>query len=129
MRIGASADMEKRSMRKRGIEAAALFLEKRKYEIVEVNLEEDGSGFPIIALSEDGVICFVDAFVCEGDDAPFPEELGSCDRRCDFEAALVKFLAASAEGFVNRSLRYDRIDIRPLGEERAVLRHHINALA
>ena len=80
------------SLFERGVAAAAVYLKRKGFEVLEENPEADAGEFTIVALDE-----------------AFFEEAGA--------------------GFVDRPARYDRIDIHPIGEDRAIIKHRINGLS
>lgn len=117
------------SLFERGVAAAAVYLKRKGFEVLEENPEADDGEFTIVALDEAGAIVLVDVFVGGDSGNPFPESEDCESRRASFEAAIVAFFEEAGAGFVDRPARYDRIDIHPIGEDRAIIKHRINGLS
>lgn len=111
--------MKTDEMAARATEAAARFLERRNYEILD--REPDGFG----AVARDGeTIVFVEVRVRHA------IERGFDDRPIDregFELAAAAWLAGHAEVGADMPVRLDVVSLLILGQDRALVRHHINA--
>ena len=113
---------------KRVQDAAEMFLKRRGYEILEANWEcPDGEGkFDIIADDEDSVV-----FVQVKGRAGRVEGVGFDEatmERDDFERMAMSYLAENPE-ICDCAVRFDVVAITVVGEARAMIRHHINAMS
>ena len=91
---------------RRGEEAAARFLERRGYDIVERNWECAAGEADIVARDGDGSIVFVEVKTRSNCERGLPSE--------DYDV-------------VDVPVRFDIIGIVAVAEDRAMIRHHINA--
>ena len=114
---------EDRSLRNRALGAAARYLEYKGYEILERNWPCDAGSIDIIARDEDDVLVFVDVQTGQGG---FPDETGLTVNRSLFEALALAYLAEYE--VLDVAVRFDSICIVPVAEDRAFLRHQVNAL-
>ena len=80
----------------------------------------------IIARDEAAVI-FVEVNARTGAEAGFPAEVGTEAKRAKFERTAIAYMAGYEE--TDASVRFDIISMVVIGESRAMLRHHINALS
>lgn len=72
---------------------------------------------------------FVDVFARRGTDKGMPDDGGVTSReRREIAAATWLFEHADDEGFADLPIRFDSIAMMVIGENRALLRHHINRL-
>lgn len=109
---------------KRGEEAAAKFLVRRGFEILHRNWECFAGEVDIVALQED-TICFVEVKTRSGVRKGFPSEAVDERKRDRYERIAACYLKEFAHEDLR--VRFDVISILALGENRAFLRHHINA--
>lgn len=107
----------------RALKAAARFLERRGYEILDTEFFEESEPLDIVA-EYDGTYVFVGVTAARGSE-PFRELLES--QREEAEGAAARWLGENAE--VDRPVRFDAVAMRVVSEDRAFLRHHINCLA
>lgn len=109
-------------LEKKANEATVTFLERRGYDIIDSNYEYDESNAYIIAKQDDEVV-FVKTVVVESMD--FGDDATNEDRSA-FEKAAIDFFKDNTE-FLGK-VRFDIVSLYILGENRAFIRHHINAL-
>lgn len=109
---------------RRGEEAAAKFLVRRGFEILHRNWECFAGEVDIVALQED-TICFVEVKTRSGIQKGFPSEAVDERKRGRYERIAACYLKEFAHDDLR--VRFDVISILALGENRAFLRHHINA--
>lgn len=101
-------------------QAAARYLERRGYSIID----REPEGFGLVARDGEAIV-FVEVRARDagqrgfGDDAP--------DRSC-FELAAASWLAAHAEEAADVPVRFDVVALLVIAADRALLRHHVNAL-
>ncbi len=117
-------DPAKQSLGQKGEDAAAKFLERHGYEIIERNWRCPAGEVDIIALDE-AVLVFVEVKTRSDIEKGFPEEAISKEKRGRYERIAAYYLRDSE--YVDVRFRFDVIGILVLGNNRATLRHHINA--
>ena len=113
--------MKKTEMHAQAVDASSRFLYRRGYEI----LDPDPVGCELVARDGDCIV-FVRVFARSGADAGFP----ACEKvdRGSFEIAAASWLSEHS-GEADVPVRFDVISLLALSESRALVRHHINALA
>lgn len=109
---------------KRGELAAARFLERKGYEILETNWTCVAGEADIIALEDDS-LCFVEVKTRSNAEKGFPSEAVDAKKRERYERIAACYLT-TYEGCDMR-VRFDVISILVLSECRAFLRFHKNA--
>lgn len=108
--------MNAEQLKPKAIKASERFLESRGYEILETSWECAAGGADIIA-RDDAAVVFVEVNARTGAEA----------KRAKFERTAIAYMAGYEETDV--SVRFDIISMVVIGESRAMLRHHINALS
>ncbi len=108
----------------RAVEASINFLTRKGYEILDRNWQADGAAIDIVAKDDDG-IAFVAVTATIGSQG-FEEPKAS---RASRESAAAQWLAVNGEELANVAVRFDNIALMVVNGSRAILRHHINALA
>ena len=122
-----SVDQEKDErieLGKKGEDAAAKFLERHGYQIIERNWHCPAGEADIIAFDED-MLVFVEVKTRSDIDKGFPEEAITKEKRDRYEKISAYYLRDSDCGEMR--FRFDVIGILVLGKNKATLRHHINA--
>lgn len=109
---------------KRGEEAAACFLERREYEILDRNWKCIAGGADIVALQDD-TLCFIEVKTRKDAQKGFPSEAVDTRKRSRYERIAACYL--KDHDYADVRVRFDIIAILVLGEDRAFLRHHLNA--
>lgn len=109
---------------RRGEDAAARYLERRGFEILERNWICPYGEADIIAQDE-GTLVFVEVKTRSNADKGLPEEAVDEKKRDRYERIAAAFLAAYET--VDIAVRFDVVSILVIGNERALLRHHTNA--
>lgn len=102
--------------------ATARFLSRKGYEILD---KHPDPGFAQIVAREDGTVVFVSVAARLGADEGLPSE--ELDRE-GAEASAIAWLASNPSAPADCRMRFDSIAILALGNGKAFLRHHINAL-
>lgn len=110
----------------RGIEAAARFLDHQGYDILE-KFPTHQTGWPDIVADDDGTLVFVKIRIRANASGGMPCEGDTDTMRESFERAAAEYLAAN--DYVDMPLRFDVISLLVIGDDKAMIRHHINALA
>lgn len=109
---------------KRGEEAAACFLERREYEILDRNWKCIAGEADIVALQDD-TLCFIEVKTRKDAQKGFPSEAVDTQKRSRYERIAACYL--KDHDYADVRVRFDIIAILVLGEDRAFLRHHLNA--
>jgi len=109
---------------KRGEEAAACFLERREYEILDRNWKCIAGEADIVALQDD-TLCFIEVKTRKDAQKGFPSEVVDTRKRSRYERIAACYL--KDHDYADVRVRFDIIAILVLGEDRAFLRHHLNA--
>ena len=109
---------------KRGEEAAACFLERREYEILDRNWKCIAGEADIVALQDD-TLCFIEVKTRKDAQKGFPSEAVDARKRSRYERIAACYL--KDHDYADVRVRFDIIAILVLGENRAFLRHHLNA--
>ena len=104
--------------------AAALYLERKGYEILAHAWPGDPGVAGLVCQDEYGAIVFAEVLTAfDG----FPAEDQTEARRARFEAAAIAYLAE--HDITDVPVRFDTVCIVPVAQGRAILRHHINAFS
>lgn len=116
-------------LRSKAIEVAGKFLAHRGYEVIETGWKsERGSAVDIVAKDEDDLV-FCDVSARNGFERGIPEsnDWASRERR---EIAAAAWLSEHCDDdtLVDLPIRFDSIAMMVIGENRALVRHHINCL-
>lgn len=109
---------------KRSNQAAATFLDRRGYEIIEQLWEADADAPVSIVARDDEALVFASVTARRNSDS-FPTE------RLDREE-LEKFAINWLKGKLDHSdcaIRFDHIAMLVISPDRAIIRHHVNALS
>ena len=111
---------------RRGEDAAARFLDRRGYEIVERNWTCEAGEADIIARDEETVV-FVEVKTRSNCERGLPSEAVDDEKRERYERIAALFL----QGYdvVDVPVRFDIVSIVVLSSDRAMIRHHINAFS
>lgn len=109
---------------RRGEDAAARFLDRRGYEIVERNWTCAAGEADIIARDEETVV-FVEVKTRSNCERGMPAEAVDEAKRDRYERIAALFL----QGYdvVDVPVRFDIVSIVTIAPDRAMIRHHINA--
>ena len=111
-----------KSIDERSHEAIRAYLKHRGIEVLEEGWAHGSDGIGFIAMDGDELVFVDTATKCGGYDMPQEEP----DRE-RFERIAAAYLAeAEVEGLT--SIRYDIVSLLATGSEKALLRHHKNAL-
>lgn len=110
----------------RGEEAAARFLMRRGYVILERNWTCFAGEADIIALDED-VLVFIEVKTRRGIEKGFPSEAVGKAKRERYEKIALAYVQ---EHFLcDATLRFDVISIVALCDDRACVKHHVGAFS
>ena len=120
----AGADSHNIELGKRGEDAAARFLYRRGYEIVERNWTCSAGEADIIARDEEWVV-FVEVKTRSSCEKGFPSEAVDPEKRKRYDNIAALFLRDY--DVVDVPVRFDVVSIVLVAPDRAMIRHHINA--
>lgn len=109
---------------KRGERAAVLLLERKGFEILETNWRCKAGEADIIAFDEDALV-FVEVKTRVGADSGMPAEAVTPQKRSRYEKIAAWYL--SQHDVADVRVRFDVIDVLVVAEDRALIRHIVNA--
>lgn len=107
----------------RAKQAAARYLEFKGYEIVDKDWPCEAGIVDIVAYDVDGTLAFVNVRTSHDG---FQDPGCEAAKRRLFEAVALAYLGE--HDVVDTQVRYDDICLVPVGDDRAMLKHHVNAL-
>lgn len=122
----AGAESHNVELGRRGEDAAARFLYRRGYEIVERNWTCAAGEADIIARDEEWVV-FVEVKTRSSCEKGFPSEAVDPEKRKRYENIAALFL--KDYDVVDVPVRFDVVSIVLVAPDRAMIRHHINAFS
>lgn len=111
---------------RRGEDAATRFLRRRGYEIVERNWKCPAGEADIIARDGDAVV-FVEVKTRTSIEKGLPSDAVDQRKRERYEKIAALFLRDFEA--VDVPVRFDVVSLLVIGDDRALIRHHINAFA
>ena len=103
--------------------AARRYLEKRGFAVKQKWESDTQLGFVV---EDEDVLAFVHVVSNGLDKKGFPAE--TIMSREEFEEAAISWLTTYGQEYVNVPVRFDELTLKVLCEDRALVRHHINAL-
>lgn len=107
-------------------EAASRFLDRRGYTVLETGWTCPAGTADIVAKDGDTIV-FADVSSRDSAERGFPSESCSKKARAKRENVAIAWLSEH-EDAVNEAVRFDNIALLVIGKDRAMIRHHINAL-
>lgn len=111
---------------RRGEDAAALYLVRRGYDILERNWTCFAGEADIIARDGEALV-FVEVKTRSSVEKGFPAEAVDAPKRERYEKIALAYL--TEESFSDMPVRFDVVSIVVLAPDRAFIRHHINAFS
>lgn len=118
-----SSAISTKELGRRGENAAANYLIKKGYSILERNWTCKFGEADIIAIDEDGTVVFVEVKTRRTDDAGLPEEAITIEKQRRYEKLALTYMI-EAEWNEDVNLRFDAIGISVTGDYQAMLKHH-----
>ena len=119
-----TSNYHNKNLGKTGEDAAANYLQRQGYEIVARNWVCSNGEADIIAMEADTLV-FVEVKTRMGESCGLPEEAITRAKRSKYEKIAISYFAQNI--LRDLSVRFDVISITVIGDDRAFLRHHINA--
>ena len=113
-----------KALGRRGEDAAAQYLVKRGYEILERNWTCFAGEADIIARDGD-VLVFIEVKTRSDERMGFPSEAVTKEKRQRYEKIACTYVADHE--FTDMLMRFDVLGMLVIDEERFIVRHHINA--
>lgn len=113
-----------KAIMERGEAAAAQYLAKRGYEILERNWECFAGEADIIARDGD-ILVFVEVKTRTNERLGFPSEAVTKEKRQRYEKIACAYVAEHE--YSDMLMRFDVLGMLVIDEERFIVRHHINA--
>lgn len=111
---------------RRGEEAAARYLYRRGYQILERNWECFAGEADIIAQDGDALV-FVEVKTRKDCQKGFPSEAVNAKKRERYEKIALAYLSGCES--MEAPIRFDVISIVVMGKDKAMVRHQINAFS
>lgn len=111
---------------RRGEDAAARFLDRRGYEVVDRNWECFAGEADIVA-RDGGTLVFVEVKTRSNCDKGFPAEAVTRAKREKYERIALAYLQDHEVSDI--AIRFDVVSIVVIATDRALIRHHINAFS
>lgn len=124
--VSASGASRNRELTLKGEEAAARFLSMRGYEILERNWTCFAGEADIIARDGDALV-FVEVKIRCNPRRGFPGEAVSAEKRDRYEKMALAYAAECEEA--NIPVRFDVVSIVVVADDKAMIRHDINAFS
>lgn len=120
------SDLSNKQIGQRGEDAAARFLKNKGYRILDRNWKCPAGEADIVAMDCE-VLVFIEVKTRTGIEAGMPEEAVTPEKRARYERIAAYYLRDFRS--VEMPIRFDVIGILVVAEDRAILKHHINAFA
>lgn len=120
----ASGLRDAKALGAKGEEAAARFLERRGYDIVDRNWSCKAGEIDIVAKDERYLV-FVEVKTRTSLDAGLPEEAVGAEKRRRYEILAAYYL--QDHDYVDMPVRFDVVALLVCENDRALIRHHIDA--
>lgn len=114
------------NLNEKATRAASRYLEHRGYDILEEGWASPAGTSDIIATEGDTLV-FVDVRARRDTDAGFPSEPPTAAERTRREMIALAYL--SEHDMAEMAVRFDNIALMVVGDDRALLRHHIGCLS
>lgn len=108
----------------RAKEAAAKFLSRRGYEIIDRDWHCRAGIADLVCMDDDALV-FIKVKARSDSSKGFPSEEISHKKRDQYEKIAMSYLASHS--LIDAFVRFDVVSIVVLGPGRAFLRHHVNA--
>lgn len=114
------------NLNEKATQAASRYLKHRGYTVLETAWKCPAGTCDVIAEDGDAIV-FVDVSVRRDADKGFPSERCNAGVRERREMIALAWFAEHEEA-VDRAIRFDNIALLVMGDSRAMIRHHLNAL-
>lgn len=112
----------------KALTAAERFLEHRGYALIESAPALQGGNLTDIVANDGNALVFVEVLAKDNADTGFPEELDSERIREAKEMEAIRWLERQDGRYCDMEIRFDVVSLAILSPDRALIRHHINAM-
>ncbi len=112
----------------RALAAAERYLEHRGYALIESSPTLPVDNLTDIVANDGNAIVFIEVLAKDNADTGFPEELDSERIREVKEMAAIRWLERQGGRYCDMAIRFDVVSLVVLAPDRALIRHHINAM-
>ena len=109
----------------RGVQAAKEFMERRGYEIQDVNWECEAGQIDLAALDDDGTLVLAEVMTRKFTNNGFASDAVTSQKRDRLERLAAFYL--KEHDFIDCRVRFDTLSLLVVDDGKAFLRHHINA--
>jgi len=116
---------KQKKIEKRGQKAAERYLELQGYKILDRNWECPAGEADIVAKDGDGSLVFVDVKVRTSLERGFPREKVEPEDRSRCEKVAAYYMTGCRD--FDYPIRFDIVALLVIGEDRALIKHHVNA--
>lgn len=117
-----------KELKTKALAAAERYLEHRGYALIESSPTLQVGSLTDIVANDGNAIVFVEVIAEDSTDTGFPEELHSARIREAKEMAAIRWLERQGGRYCDMEIRFDVISILVLSPDRALIKHHINAM-
>ena len=117
--------LDNKKLRTMSHKAVRKFLEARDYEILREDFEFVSAKADFIAIDGDKIV-FVLVDTVDNMKHGFPVEDVDPEYRRELENLALNYLAITP--YTDMAIRFDIVTVVPIGTDKAMIRHHINAL-
>lgn len=115
-------------LKKKAIAATERYLEHRGYALIESSPELQGASLTDIVANDGNALVFIEVLAKSDTDTGFPEEFDSERIREAKEMEAIRWLERQGGRYCDMTIRFDVVSILVLSTDRALIRHHINAM-
>lgn len=117
-----------KELKTRALAAAERYLEHRGYALIESSPTLPVDNLTDIVANDGNAIVFIEVLAKDNADTGFPEELDSERIREAKEMAAIRWLERQGGRYCDMAIRFDVVSLVVLAPDRALIRHHINAM-
>lgn len=115
----------KETLQDKGKKAAKAYLKQRGYEVLDVDYESKFGNIDFVS-KQDDVLVFTNLEILGPDHDGFPEDSFGGSTRGKLECIMADYL--QNHDYVDMSVRFDAMKLLVLGDDKAFVRYHVNAL-
>lgn len=112
----------------KALTAAERYLEHRGYALIESAPTLQIGSLTDIVANDGNAIVFIEVIAKDNAETGFPEELDSERIREAKEMAAIRWLERQGGKYCDMAVRFDVVSMLVLSPDRALIRHHINAM-
>lgn len=110
-------------------EASSKYLSRRGYEIIQESWKENDGLLPVdLVARDDDTIVFVRCKGRKAEEGRFFDDDNNLDRG-KLEAFAIDWFEKNQDEYADCPFRFDSVSMVVIGADKALLRHHVNALS